>query len=194
VLPPLPHAVGLIPSFCVNGQKTLVMKEKVWALAQDSFHIHDETNVELLQCKAKLFSLHHQKVFYDMQGNQLWSLKHKPMSIPRQYYGEDPNGKEVFHVQGHWHLGGARMTISFTNTASNNEPIELQLAGNWIERYASLTWNDRPVAQITRDFLNARQILGDADSYYVTIAPGMDIALIASICVMLDERDEAGKK
>lgn len=103
MLPPLPYAVGLIPSFCVNGQKTLVMKEKVWALAQDSFHIHDETNVELLQCKAKLFSLHHQKVFYDMQGNQLWSLKHKPMSIPRQYYGEDPNGKEVFHVQGHWH-------------------------------------------------------------------------------------------
>lgn len=61
-------------------------------------------------------------------------------------------------------VGGARMTISFTNTASNNEPIELQLAGNWIERYASLTWNDKPVAQITRDFFNARQILGDADT------------------------------
>jgi uncharacterized protein YxjI len=30
--------------------------------------------------------------------------------------------------------------------------------------------------------------------YYVTIAPGMDIALIASLCVMLDERDEEGKK
>lgn len=67
-------------------------------------------------------------------------------------------------------VGGARMTISFTNTASNNEPIELQLAGNWIERYASLTWNDRPVAQITRDFLNARQILGDADTVSFQLA------------------------
>lgn len=103
VLAPLPYAVGIVPSFCVNGQKTLVMKEKVWALANDNFHIHDENNVELLQCKAKVFSLHHQKFFYDMQGNELWSLKHKPLSIPRQYYGEGPDGKEVFHVQGHWH-------------------------------------------------------------------------------------------
>jgi hypothetical protein len=29
--------------------------------------------------------------------------------------------------------------------------------------------------------------------YYVTIAPGMDVALIASLCVMFDERDEAKK-
>jgi hypothetical protein len=30
--------------------------------------------------------------------------------------------------------------------------------------------------------------------YYVTIAPGMDIALIASLCVVFDERDEANKR
>lgn len=56
------------------------------------------------------------------------------------------------------------MTVSFTNTASNNESIELQLSGNWIDRYCTITWKDQPVAQITRDFLNARQILGDADT------------------------------
>ncbi|KAB8200826.1 tubby C-terminal-like domain-containing protein [Aspergillus parasiticus] len=187
VLPPLPHALGIVPSFCVNGQKTLVMKEKVWALAQGNFQIRDESNVELLQCKAKLFSLHHQKFFYDMQGNELWSLKHKLLSIPRQYYGEGPDGREVFHVQGHWHLGGARVTVSFVNTAGNSEPIELALSGNWIDRYGTITRNDRPVAQITRDYFNTRQILGDADTYYVTIAPGMDIALIVSLCVMYDE-------
>ncbi|GLA32900.1 hypothetical protein AnigIFM63326_001546 [Aspergillus niger] len=130
MLPPLPHALGIVPSFCVNGQKTLVMKEKVWALAQGTFQIRDESNVELLQCKAKLFSLHHQRFFYDMQGNELWSLKHKPLSIPRQYYGEGPDGREVFHVQGQWHLGGARMTVSFVNTAGNSEHIELALSDN----------------------------------------------------------------
>jgi hypothetical protein len=56
------------------------------------------------------------------------------------------------------------MTVTFTNTASNNESIELQLSGNWIDRYCTITWKDQPVAQITRDFLNARQILGDADT------------------------------
>jgi hypothetical protein len=56
------------------------------------------------------------------------------------------------------------MTVTFNNSASNNEPVELQIAGNWIDRYCTITLNDIPVAQITRDFLNARQILGDADT------------------------------
>jgi len=56
------------------------------------------------------------------------------------------------------------MSVTFTNTASNNQPIELQLAGNWIERYCTITFNGMPVAQISRDFLNARQLLGDADT------------------------------
>lgn len=105
MLDPLPYPVGLIPSFCVNGQKTLVMKERMWTPTQESFHIHDESNVELLECKAEVFSVQHQKVFYDTQGNELWLLKHKPFSSPKQYYGEGPDGREVFHVRhGLWSI------------------------------------------------------------------------------------------
>jgi hypothetical protein len=86
-------------------------------------------------------------------------------------------------VHGHWHclspshlssirattnphlVGGARMTVSFNNSASgNNEPVELEVAGNWIDRYATISLGGQPVAEITRNFLNARQILGDADT------------------------------
>jgi hypothetical protein len=56
------------------------------------------------------------------------------------------------------------MTVTFNNSASNNEPVELGVAGNWIDRHCTISLNNVPVAQITRDFFNARQILGDADT------------------------------
>jgi len=47
VLQPLPKAIGINPAYCVNAQKTLLMKEKVFSLALDSFHVHDENNQEV---------------------------------------------------------------------------------------------------------------------------------------------------
>lgn len=103
VLAPLPYAVGIIPSFCISSQKTLAMKERIWTIAQDSLYIHDERNVDLLQCTAKDSGIDHQKLFYDMQSSLLWSLRQKPSSSPRQYYGEGPDGQEIFQTQGDGH-------------------------------------------------------------------------------------------
>jgi uncharacterized protein YxjI len=48
--------------------------------------------------------------------------------------------------------------------------------------------NGQVVAQVDREFFNARQLLGDRQSYAVTIAPGVDMALIVAMVVCLDER------
>jgi uncharacterized protein YxjI len=45
------------------------------------------------------------------------------------------------------------------------------------------------VATISRNFLNAGQIFGDQQTYFVTVAPGVDYALIAAFCVCLDEKE-----
>ena len=44
------------------------------------------------------------------------------------------------------------------------------------------------VAQVDREFFNARQLLADRQSYAVTVAPGVDVALIVPMMVCLDER------
>ncbi|KAN0091901.1 DUF567 domain containing protein [Hyaloscypha variabilis] len=195
VLQPLPKAIGINPAFCVNAQKTLLMKEKVFSLALDAFHVHDENNQEVLQVRAKTFSIHHQKEFFDPQNNPLFTLKHKPFSLPRQYYGETiGDEKQLFHIQDKWHLGGARQVVTFQNLAAGTgEAIELHIAGQWIDRHATIKLGDQLVAEITRTFFNARQILGGLDTYYVTVAPGMDYSLIAAIAVALDERENENK-
>jgi len=37
--------------------------------------------------------------------------------------------------------------------------------------------------------VNVREVFGDKQSYFVTVAPGVDLTLIAAICVCLDERE-----
>lgn len=44
------------------------------------------------------------------------------------------------------------------------------------------------VAQVDREFFNARQLLANRQSYAVTVAPGLDVALIVAMVVCLDER------
>lgn len=46
----------------------------------------------------------------------------------------------------------------------------------------------QPVAQIDRRRFNARQLLGGQQTYAVHVAPGMDISIIAALCICLDER------
>jgi len=85
------------------------------------------------------------------------------------------------------------MIATFTNTASNNAAVELLVKGDWFDRSATITLGDQVVAQIARKMLNMREIFGGQQTYFVTVAPGVDLSLIAAICVCLDEKENEKK-
>lgn len=84
------------------------------------------------------------------------------------------------------------MIATFTN-ASNKAPIELLVKGDWLDRSAVITLNGTTVASIARSFGNMREIFGGQQTYFVTVAPGVDLAMIAAICVCLDEKENEKK-
>jgi len=84
------------------------------------------------------------------------------------------------------------MIATFQN-ASNNAPIELLVKGDWMDRSATITMGNVVVAQISRSYFNMREIFGGQQSYYVTVAPNVDLALMAAICVCLDEKENEKK-
>ena len=45
----------------------------------------------------------------------------------------------------------------------------------------------KAVASIHREFLNAREIVFEKQTYMVEIQPGFNIAIIAAMCICLDE-------
>ena len=44
------------------------------------------------------------------------------------------------------------------------------------------------VATIDRKFFNAAELIGGQQTYVVTIAPGIDMAVLAAMCICLDEK------
>lgn len=48
---------------------------------------------------------------------------------------------------------------------------------------------NQTVARIDRKLLSMREIFTDKQTYVVTVAQGVDLALVAAICICLDERN-----
>jgi len=65
------------------------------------------------------------------------------------------------------------------------------MKGNWLDMYADIvdTSSGMTVARIDRKFLTGREILFGQQTYAVTVAPGVDMALIAAMCICLDEKN-----
>ena len=100
-------------------------------------------------------------------------------------------------------------TVSFQNE-SDGRKVELDVRGTWYDRSASVTFGGQPVAHISRSIFNMREIFADKDTYckffpsgdvlvrevaemagsVVTVAPGVDLTMIAALCVSLDEEEE----
>ena len=76
------------------------MKEKVWSLSGDTFHIVDQDGTEVVQCRGQTFSLSDRKEFADTTGKPLFSLRTKLLSIHKSYYAEDAGGNVIFEVKG----------------------------------------------------------------------------------------------
>jgi uncharacterized protein YxjI len=80
------------------------------------------------------------------------------------------------------------MVVLFTN-ASDGRAVELQCKGDWLDRSATITFNGQPIAQISRKMFNVREMFANKQTYFVTVAPGVDLALIAAVCICLDEKE-----
>jgi len=182
--PPL----GPNPKFCLPQETTLHMKEKAFSLTGDDFTVKTVAGVEICKCKGKVMSISDKKVFTDMQGQEIFSLKNKHFTIHKSFHAEAPNGHDLFEVKGQFSLLSSKSTVVFTNAADGRH-VELEVKGDWFDRSASITMGGTPVAHIGRSFFNMREIFADKQTYFVHVAPNVDLTMIAAVCVCLDEKE-----
>ncbi|KAL1647989.1 hypothetical protein SLS58_002313 [Diplodia intermedia] len=187
-LPPYPTPLGLFPSFIARQAEPLVLKEKVMSLSGDSFSIKTVDGRAILQVKGEYFSLSGRKHVMDMQGNVLFTIRKEHFSIPTCYYAEDPSGKRLLEVQSKWSFGSSKAICSFTSTHGKQE--KLMMKGNFFDTTADITdeVTGQLVATIDRKFFNAREMFGGQQTYVVTVAPNVDMTVIAAMCICLDEK------
>jgi uncharacterized protein YxjI len=146
------------PAFYSTEPVTLQMKEKILSLSGDDFTITTTAGTPVCKCKGKKLTLHDTKHFTDVQGNELFTVKNKTLALQKSFVCESPHGYS-FEIKGHFSIGSSKSSIHFKN-ASDGRDLELNLKGDWFDRSAAITLAGRPVAEISRKMLNAREMFG----------------------------------
>lgn len=86
---------------------------------------------------------------------------------------------------------GSKATATFT--APDGKTHVLSMRGNWRDSKAEIVLGadggGPVVGVIDRQFFNKREFFGGQQTYAVTIAPGMDMALAVALCIALDEKN-----
>lgn len=216
-LPAMRQPVGILPQFYAKKPETIVLKEKIFSLSGDSFDVKTAEGQNVLRVQGTVFSLSGRKHVTDMQDNALFTIRKELLSIPASFYLEDPHGQKVVTIEGKFSckfllchfdhttrsislrtyidtVGSTKSSIRFTN-AGDGQPVELKMDGNFFGNHCQVinANTNEPVAQIDRERWNARQFLAQQQTYAVHVAPGMDLSVVAAICICLDERKHEEK-
>ncbi|KAK8865575.1 hypothetical protein IAR55_000719 [Kwoniella newhampshirensis] len=185
-LHPVNPPLGVNPHYCVPVPTTLVLKEKAFSFSGDDFAVKDSHGAVVVRCKGQAFSFCDRKVITDANGRILYGLRNKMLSIHKTFIGENEQEQEIFRIKKKLGLG-SRMEATFINHSTHAETT-LELRGDFWGGSADIHVVNGPiVAQISRQLFNARELFTDKQTYFVTVAPGVDLALIAAICICFDE-------
>ncbi|RYN42654.1 hypothetical protein AA0113_g11899 [Alternaria arborescens] len=192
-LAPAPQPIGVFPQFLAAGPETLVLKEKVISLSGDSFSIKLANGTPVLQVEGKVMSLTGRKKMFDMQGNHLCSIVKEHFHLHSTYVVESAKGDKIMEVKSSFKLLGSKATATFTS--SNGKQEVLTMRGNFFDTRADILDEAQGgliVARIDRKILSGKDIFFGQQTYGVQIAPGVDMALIAALCICLDEKNNEG--
>ncbi|KAH7239041.1 tubby C-terminal-like domain-containing protein [Fusarium tricinctum] len=184
-----PHQVGVFKNFIANQTETLVLKEKVMSLTGDSFDIKLANGQPILKVEGKVMSISGRKKVFDMNGNHLFSIVKELLHIHATYAVEDPNGVKIMEVKNSFKLIGSKATATFTS--SNGAAEVLEMKGSWFDYAADIfdKSTNTVVARIDRKLLSGRDVLFGQQTYALMVAPGVDMALMAALCICMDEKN-----
>ncbi|KAF2824878.1 DUF567-domain-containing protein [Ophiobolus disseminans] len=186
----VPQPIALFPQFIAAQPETLILKEHVVSLTGDSFSIKLANGTAVLQVEGKVMSISGRKKVSDMHGNHLFDILKERLHIHATYVAKSPTGEKLLEVKSGFKLVGSKATATFTSTSGKQETLSMK--GNFLDTSADIideTQNGLVVARINRKVLSGKDLLFGQQTYAVQVAPGVDFALIAALCICLDEKN-----
>ncbi|KJR88103.1 uncharacterized protein SPSK_07968 [Sporothrix schenckii 1099-18] len=188
-LNPLPAPVGVYPQYTSDKTETLVLKEKIVSLPGDSFDVLLADGRPLLKVKAKVLSVGARRSVFDAaSGTHLFDIYRDLMHVHTTYVLEDPSGNKFFELRNNIRFLSTSATAHFA-TKATGKPEALTMRGSWNNLRGDIKDDTgHVVARIDRQLLNARELVFHQSSYAVVVAPGMDMAIVAAMCICLDDK------
>lgn len=182
---------GIFEPFIKPFPTTIVLKEHVLSLTGDSFSIKTTDGTPILQVEGKVMSISGRKKVCDMAGNHLFDIVKEHFHIHTTFAIENPQGQTLMTVKSSFKLIGSKATATYTNAYTNEEEV-YQMKGSFFDTSANITDEKRGgaiVASIDRKLLSGKDIFFGQQTYAVQISPNYDAALVAAMCICLDEKN-----
>ncbi|KAJ3494105.1 hypothetical protein NLG97_g4296 [Lecanicillium saksenae] len=190
-LPALPQPIGQFNTTIARGTETIVLKEKVLSLSGDSFDIKNINGQPFLKVQGRHATISGRKSIYDMAGTHLFDIVKEHFHLHATYAAETPEKHKFLEIKSSIKLFGSKATGTFT--APDGKTHIFGMRGNWLDSKAEIILGEDKagpvVAIIDRQFFNKREFFGGQQTYAVTVAPGMDMALAVALCIALDEKN-----
>lgn len=145
-----------------------------------------------LGCKAQELTA---SEVIDAAGNQLYEIHDKIFTMHDSMVGKR-EGVQLFKVEDESKAnGGARAKVILSDVVSpSGDRQTLELNGDWGGDGAVLSFVDpsthqptQAVAKVSRKSMTVKPGAYDDQTYFFTVAPGVDVALMAGIAVCFDE-------
>ncbi|CAG7936954.1 unnamed protein product [Penicillium nalgiovense] len=194
-LDPVAEPIALFEQYVSRESQTLVLREKVFSVSGDSFEIKFANGAQLIKVRGAWMSLSGRKKVEDAQGNHLFDIVKEHLHIHTTYAIEDTHGKKICEVKSSLALLGSKATATFTD--SRGKAVALKMQGGWYDQSADIVddKSGQTVARIDRKLLSGRDLVFGQQTYAVVVAPGVDAALIAALCICFDEKnnEESGQ-
>ncbi|KAJ5112047.1 hypothetical protein N7532_000092 [Penicillium argentinense] len=188
-LAPVAEPIAINQQFVSSEPQTLVLKEKVLSVTGDSFEIKLANGQPLLKVHGAWVSISGRKKVEDAQGKHLFDIVKEHLHIHTTYALEDPHKKKICEVKSSLKLLGSKATASFID--HNGKAVTFTMKGGWYDHSADIV-DDKSgatVARIDRKLLSGRDLVFGQQTYAVIVAPGVDAALIAGLCICFDEKN-----
>lgn len=174
---------------------TLVMHKNLYADEPTDYKITDTQGATVVTLKAKDHSLRDKRKVVDAGGQELFVIQDKLMSLHTEMVAKR-DGIQLFKVIDESTANSdARMKVELSEyITKSGDKQTLELLGDWFGDNAQLSFydkdNKRPGQVIVRASRNSMEVKPgayDDQTYFVTVAPGVDLAIMAGIAVCFDE-------
>lgn len=188
-LKPVPEPIALFDQFVSQDIQTIVLREKVFSVSGDSFDIKFIDGKPLLTVHGAWMSFSGRKKVSDANGKHLFDIVKEHLHLHATYAVEDTHRKKILEVKSNLTLLGSKATATFASSTGKAE--EFKIKGGWFDHSADIVdeKTGHTVARIDRKLLSGRDLAFGQQTYAVEIAPGIDAALIAALCICFDEKN-----
>ncbi|KAL1412820.1 hypothetical protein Q8F55_000568 [Vanrija albida] len=192
--------LGVFKAYCRPDTATLKLKHKLFSFSGDDAVVTDNNSGDVVfKCSGSLLSGGGRRVVSDAAGNTLYALARKVYHDAAlhdvAFVAEDAAGREVFEVRGLSCIrAAAQATFPHAARQGLTQILFLKTDDSW-GGYSDVVIEETGavVAQICPDLLEVRHLIEDRQTYYLVVAPGVDLALVTAMAVCFDELKNKGE-